>query len=548
MKDWIKNLSGDDIKDAYDHFIPPKVSEKTENLILNRIYSQKHILKQSIFKRYRFQFAFSGAAAFIIILIPLLILFNPQESSLLQLTRIENTVIFEKDNMPLQLQEKNFIDKGTRIKTDLSTCELSYGKNSSISCLFHSDIVFAGKTNRQINLELKQGKLLVSESRNLFDFNLSITTELANIRATGTKYRVEYLNDSLLVAVDEGTVLVDRKDLSESTQVKAHEEIIIHRNGKKKIFYEKRNWQLQQIAKLSEKIVTFVSDNERVYGLTENQRIAFSYTGEILWKTNNEYPLHSTPMVDQNHLLIPVDHRILDIDPRSGKLKLDLRTVESLFGYHAPVVKDNMLYLAYSSGLWTYDLVKQKDDFRIFTIMGSTPPVFYADTLYSSSYLTKTLEAFSMQGKQVWTVPIYEGSYHRPVLADNSLIVTVWGGIIKKYNLTGKWLMQTKVKADIVSLVQCDDSLFFLDESNHLSIIEPENLDIDRIIPDVSAFTAEDRQKFVTANGNQISIYRNENPDVLTAPAAISAVHGIFYGNRYFLGLEDGTIFIMEAK
>lgn len=523
MKEWIKNVAGQDIKEAYDNIdLQYKTTMDLDEIILEKIRKKDYRVDKQKNTYVVVKKLLIAAAIVFVIFIPVIYLYNTfLHPHRLVLTETLHDVTIKSDHMNLFLSPGTHLKQGYELITgEKSACTLQYAQKSTIAMHEKAEMNIIEFSKNRILLDLASGEIYIKEKQNK-GATIHIKTPLATIYAIGTEYSVNHsVNDvKTIVKVFEGIVHIETIPRKEEMIVNAGEEVIIRQDAApvKRVIrpFKEQEWQINTVyahSSVKKAVTGFDKSGEMIIAGTEQSLVCF--TGDkILWEhiTENTYFI-SKPVIDNNKVYIPSAKSILCFNLFTGIKESNIEIRDTLKSGHNMIQYKDNLYITFASGIYMYNkktgLINPDP---LIPVIDATLPAFYADNIYITSYITNSLDAYNLSGEKVWSVQLNDKSNCSPVVENNVLLSGTKAGTLYKLTLDGMIDKSIQLEESIISIVHGNNRIFFVIASG---------------------------RKFYGINRHTFDIemvYYNVNT-------------GMIYNNMVIMGMEDGTIKIVDIE
>ncbi|MBN2534123.1 MAG: PQQ-binding-like beta-propeller repeat protein [Spirochaetales bacterium] len=554
MKEWIKNLTGEEIAEIHNWkhlWEKTQTTEEFDQKIFKMIddYENKRKKKKPILKK----FILAAAIFFTFIIIPLfLILYNSKEKNYLFLKKTENNVFFTIQNKITPLNIGDRIKENITIHTEIaSICTIQYKKNVSINIYEKSELKVIENKKENISFTLNEGEILINEN-NHKEMQISFYTENAFIYAVNTEYSVKYekFDNRTTVKVFEGTVHIETVHERKVIDLKAGEEAIIKGNQllckQPDDFKEKKKeWIIRTIyfnPDIKEAITGFDAFEDYIIAVTRHSIVCFT-KDEIQWEHTVKNTIITPPTIYNKKVYIPAIDAILCFNLYTGGREPDITTRETMKPGNRILQYNKELYFIFPSGIYLFDNNNQVINKEPFIyIIDAATPVFYNNQIFSTSYLTKNAEAYDLTGKLLWTIPLNDKSSCSPVIVNDFIYTGTNNYTLYKINLAGNIEKQKQLKETIQVIIPGNEQFFYITTGkNSLFTINNQTLNIEKVYDNIKTAFFHNNTLFMGKGDNTIIIIENNTKKEITLINSFVTAF-MYHENGYYAGLYNGYI------
>ena len=484
MKEWVKNLTGEEMAEIYSwkHLwedTTKEFDEKIFKMIDESQYKRKE--KKPAVKR-----LLLVAILITVFIVPgLFITNNLQNSNQLLLAKTVNHVTFTMHNETVQLKQGDRIKKDTRIQTmEDSACNIQYAEKATLKIYEGSEIAVTENNKSLISFMLDAGKIYISENINK-DTRIAIFTQNAYIYATGTLYSVEYkkAEDITIIKTFEGTVHIVTIPGGKVFDLKAGEEIIINQeqvltNQSGRLTGEKE-WSIKTVyfnPNAKEPIIGFDVFKDFITATTKHSVICFARE-ENYWEDNIKDIIISPPVIFNERVYISTKDTIFCYGLYSETRERDIKPNEKMGVGQRMIEYDNNLYIIFPSGIYLFDNIHQEIETTPFIyVIEATLPVFFNNRIYITSSISRNVEAYDITGELLWSISLNDSCSHSPVLIDDYLYIASKKNTLYKVTLSGRIVSQKQIEGTIESVISDKQFLYVNTRRNRLFKVDHQTL------------------------------------------------------------------------
>lgn len=549
MKDWIKNLTSEDIKAAllYKPTQPEDVPEMF-NRVVTRVSAGIH---EQIGKKKRRKALviriMLAAAVLLVILLPGILLFNTfyNPHKLFLSECIHNVIIEGNTTVPgYQLKENYSIKTGKE-----SSCTIAYRKKSTMELFENTDTVIAEFSKDRIMLYLSMGKLLISENKNK-GAQVHVKTPNTVIYALGTKYFVEYTgNKETYIKVFEGSVHIEKIPQAETIILNAGEEIIINHNkqGEKDIVRVQKEWRVKTVYfDKKEPVIGFTTNGEATIAVTGHSVVCFSEDYNLWQHIADKVTIIAAPVIFKEKVYIPCKKTVLVYSLQDGTQKPDVPIFDLININQKIIAYQDNLYITCTTGVYIYNEETGLNTNPVNKEVEIVSPAIAENKMYVASPVLNFFKAFDLSGNELWAIPLDGKSSCSPVVFNN--VVFAGTGTLYKISKEGAVIGQAATGGTIMSILPMDEEKIFVHtKENRLYKINYRSFKKEEVFEDVTSAIVYNNTLITGKMDNTINIIDERNKHTLAIPQAqVSSF--ITKGDIIYAGLTNGTIVKLEYK